>query len=297
MQPLAIGIDLGCTHIKGVLLDGSGKILDEIKADTHEQDDTQWKNSIANIVRDFKKNAPYPVKAIGLSAPGLANTGNTCISFMPSRLPGLENFVWSDWIGDNVFVINDAHAALMAEAKFGSGRGLQHVLLVTLGTGVGGGLLINGQLYQGMFQMAGHIGHTTVDGESTLRDITNMPGSIEDAIGNNTLPERSHGRYTSTEALIADFRNGDHFAAWVWLTSVRKLAVCIASATNLLSPEAVILSGGIVQAGVSLIEPLQEFLSFYEWRPGGKQTLIKIAEFTDRAGAIGAAGFAISKMK
>jgi glucokinase len=170
-------------------------------------------------------------------------------------------------------------------------------LLVTLGTGVGGGLLINGQLYQGMFQMAGHIGHTTVDGESTLRDITNMPGSIEDAIGNNTLSERSHGRYTSTEALIADFRNGDHFAAWVWLTSVRKLAVCIASATNLLSPEAVILSGGIVQAGVSLIEPLQEFLSFYEWRPGGKQTLIKIAEFTDRAGAIGAAGFAISKMK
>jgi glucokinase len=297
MRSLAIGIDLGCTNIKGVLIDIEGSIVQEARSETNEQDDTHWKRAVADMVHDFKKKGGGNVDAIGLSAPGLANIGNSCISFMPGRMPGLENFIWSDWIGEKVSVLNDAHAAMMAEAAFGAAKGLQHAVLLSLGTGVGGGILINGQLYQGVSQMAGHLGHTTVHSETHTRDVTNMAGSIEDAIGNLTLAERSHNRYNSTEELVNAFRKGDHFATWVWLSSVRKLAVCIASAINVLSPEAVILSGGIIQAKEALLNPLQDFLALYEWRPGGKQTPIKFAHFSDRAGAIGAAGFAFSKMK
>ncbi len=249
------------------------------------------------MVGDFVKEAGGDVDAIGLSAPGLANPDNQCISFMPGRLPGLENFVWTDLIKRKVFVLNDAHAAIMAEATFGAAKGLKHAALLSLGTGVGGGILINGQLYQGVFQMAGHIGHTTVDADTLSQDVTNMPGSIENAIGNLTLPERSYGRYHDTEDLVNDFRKGDHVAAWIWLSSVRKLAVTIASVINILSPEVIILSGGIIQAQDALLEPLRDFLALYEWRPGGKQTPVKLAVFSDRAGAIGAAGFALSKLK
>jgi len=293
----AIGIDLGCTNIKGVLIDDEGTILKEAKVETNEQDHRHWKGAVWDMVGDFVKQAGGDVDAIGLSAPGLANPDNQCISFMPGRLPGLENFVWTDLIKRKVFVLNDAHAAIMAEATFGAAKGLKHAALLSLGTGVGGGILINGQLYQGVFQMAGHIGHSTVDADTLSQDVTNMPGSIENAIGNLTLPERSYGRYHNTEDLVNDFRKGDHVATWIWLSSVRKLAVTIASVINILSPEVIILSGGIMQAQDALLEPLRDFLALYEWRPGGKQTPVKLAVFSDRAGAIGAAGFALSKLK
>ena len=296
-QKRAIGIDLGCTNIKGVLIDDEGTIIKESKVETNEQDHKHWKGAVWDMVGDFVKEAGRDVDAIGLSAPGLANPDNQCISFMPGRLPGLENFVWTDLIKRKVFVLNDAHAAIMAEATFGAAKGLKHAALLSLGTGVGGGILINGQLYQGVFQMAGHIGHSTVDADTLSQDVTNMPGSIENAIGNLTLPERSHGRYHNTEDLVKDFRKGDPVAAWIWLSSVRKLSVTIASVINILSPEAIILSGGIIQAQDALLEPLRDFLALYEWRPGGKQTPVKLAVFSDRAGAIGAAGFALSKLK
>ena len=293
----AIGIDLGCTNIKGVLIDRDGNILKESKADTEEHNDAHWKAVVAHMISDFEKDSDGRVEAIGLSAPGLSDPDNKCISFMPGRLPGLENFVWTNHIKRQVFVLNDAHAAIMAEASFGAAKGLKHAALLSLGTGVGGAILINGQLYQGVFQMAGHIGHSTVDADTLSQDVTNMPGSIENAIGNLTLPERSYGRYTNTEDLVADFRKGDHIATWVWLNSVRKLAVTIASINNILSPEAIVLSGGIIQAKDALLNPLRDFLDLYEWRPGGKKTPVKLALFSDRAGAIGAAGFALSKLK
>jgi glucokinase len=297
MKSFAIGIDLGCTNIKGVLVDPDGNVLQEARMETNEQDDSHWKHAVEVMVQEFQKKAGRKVEVIGLSAPGLADATNQCISFMPGRLPGLENYQWSKLIKESVWVLNDAHAALMAEASFGAAKGLRHVALLSLGTGVGGGILINGELYQGVSQMAGHIGHVTINADTSVRDITNMPGSIEDAIGNASLPGRSGGRYHTTEELVNDFRKGDAFAAEIWLTSVRRLAVCIASVINVLSPECVILSGGITQANEALMNPLKNFLDQYEWRPGGKQTPVKFAYFSDRAGAIGAAGFAFSKMK
>jgi len=295
MKRIAIGIDLGCTNIKTVIVDEEGEVLGENRKETHEQDDKHWKQTIRTLISDYKKKSS--IAAVGLCAPGLADIENTCISFMPGRLPGLENFNWSDFTGEKVFVLNDAHSALTAEASFGSARGLQHAILLTLGTGVGGGILINGKLYQGLSQMAGHLGHCTIESNTHSLDVTNMPGSIEDAIGNLTIEQRSHGKFTTTFQLIEAYNHGDTFATWLWLSSVRKLAISIASAINILSPEAVIIGGGIAQANDALMKPLQNFLDLYEWRPGGKKTDLKLARFSDLAGAIGAAGFALSKTK
>jgi glucokinase len=294
---LAIGIDLGCTNIKAVLIDEQGQILGQSRTETREQEDRHWKDAVNKTIREFKTRATTSVSAIGLCAPGLANSTNTCIACMPGRLPGLENFNWSEFTSERIFVLNDAHAALAAEASFGAAREHRHAILITLGSGVGGGILIDGELYQGMSQMAGHFGHTTVDAGTHSRDVTNMPGSIEDAMGNITVSERSYGRYQTTFDLIEAHKQGEPFATWLWLDSVRKLAISLASAINLLSPEAVIIGGGIAQAGDLLMKPLHEFLNLYEWRPGGKSTALKAAHFSDMAGAIGAAGFALSKTK
>ena len=297
MQQLSIGIDLGCTNIKGVLIDNQGIIQEQLREETNEQDDQHWKNAVAVMIKKIKSKSSSAINAIGLAAPGLANSDNTSISFMPGRLPGLENFNWSSYIHERIFVVNDAHAALLAETTFGVAQGMQHVIILTLGTGVGGGILINGELYQGISQMAGHLGHVSVDADSTQIDNINMPGSIEDAIGNLSITQRSMGKFKTTFELVEAYQRGETFATWLWLSSVRKLAISIASAINVLSPEAVIIGGGISLAGDNLIKPLQDFLDLHEWRPGGKKTALKLARYSDLAGAIGAAGFALSKSK
>lgn len=296
MGECSIGIDLGCTNIKGVLLDNEGRILHQLREETNEQDDQHWKQAVSAMIKALENVADFKVKAIGLSAPGLANKYNTSIAFMPGRLPGLENFNWSSYTGKKIYVLNDAHAALMAEATYGSAKGMKHVVLLTLGTGVGGGILIDGKLYQGLSQMAGHLGHVTVDADNPLLDVTNMPGSIEDAIGNLNIAQRSKGKFNTTFELVEAYMQGDTFATWLWLSSVRKLAITIASLINVLSPEVIILGGGISLAGDSLMKPLNDFLAEYEWRPGDKSTPVVSAHFSDLAGAVGAAGFALSNL-
>jgi glucokinase len=119
-----------------------------------------------------------------------------------------------------------------------------------------------------------------------------MPGSLEDAIGNCSIHKRSLGKFKDTYALLDAYRSGDHFATWVWLSSIRKLSIAIASVTNILSPECIILGGGITEAGKDLMEPLESFLSLYEWRAGGNKVAVLKAQFNDMSGAIGAACFA-----
>lgn len=288
----AIGIDLGGTRIKGVLIDTlTGSILHRLITPTGDGENGNWQRAIADTVQALSHEATESIQGIGLSAPGLPTPDNTAIACMPGRLQGLEGFDWSTYLGKSVWVLNDAHAALLAEARFGALKGVQHGLMLTLGTGVGGGLLLNGHLYQGFFQMAGHLGHITVNADSVHTDITNMPGSLEDAIGNVTVGRRSFGRYKSTHDLVDGYRQGEPLATQVWLTSIRQLAVSLASLANAFSPEVVVLGGGIMQADRALLDPLQTFFDLFEWRPAGKKTTIRKAYFEDWAGAIGAAAF------
>ncbi len=292
MIKTAIGIDLGGTRIKAVVIDALGNLLHQIYQPTNDGDDQIWKNAVAKAVKELQSRSGNQQQVVGISAPGLPNEFNSSIAFMPGRLQGLENFNWSEFLKTKTWVLNDAVSAMMAEVRFGAAKESKNVVMVTLGTGVGGAILINGQPYQGAFNKAGHIGHMVIN-DCGDPDVCGMPGSLEDAIGNVTVSKRSGGKFVSTQQLLQACESGDAFAKEVWLTSVKKLAIGLASVVNILSPEIVVLGGGIAEAGSALFDPLKQYMNQYEWRAGGNKARIVKASLGDMAGAIGAACFAI----
>jgi glucokinase len=294
MNDIIIGIDLGGTRIKVVAIDRFGNLLYQSYYPTNEESDKAWKMTISAAVGQIRKEINCQQTVIGISAPGLPNSDNSAIACMPGRLQGLENFVWSEFLKTKTFVLNDAVSALMAEARLGVAKGKKNVVMLTLGTGVGGAILIEGKPYQGAFNKAGHIGHMVIDSDGD-QDITGMPGSLEDAVGNSSIEKRSLGKFHSTQQLLEAYHDGDYFAMQIWLTSVKKLSIGIASLINILSPEMIILGGGITEAGKELFEPLEQYLALYEWRAGGNKTEIVKAQYGDLAGAVGAACFAMEK--
>jgi len=293
-----LGIDIGGTKIKTILLNEEGEILEqnEVLTEDGSGDAELWKKKIISIIteksKQYGKSNPEALQ-FGISAPGLVDMENKMTLHMPERLQGIENFNWSSALQRTISVINDGHAACLAEYEsFYRAEGIQHFLMLTLGTGVGGGLIINGQLYQGNLQRAGHVGHMSID-YNGVRTMTNMPGSLEHAVGNFSVSERTDGHFNSVRELVDAYEKGELKARNWWLASVQKLAVGLASLTNIISPEVIVLGGGIsAGADNSLIEPLRKYMTDYEWRPGGYQTKITTAKLGGYAGAIGAAFFA-----
>jgi len=290
----AIGIDLGGTRIKGSAVDTDGNILHRLYTPTYDGDGAVWKHAVADTVNDLLRKIEGDGSVIGISAPGLPSEDNTTIAYMPGRMQGLENFSWKEFLQRPTYVLNDAVAALIAETTSGAAKNKKHVVMLTLGTGVGGVVMIDGKPYLGAFNKAGHIGHMVINDERD-RDVTGMPGSLEECIGNCTVEKRTKGKFASTHDLLAACNNGDVFAKEVWLRSVKQLAIGIASITNILSPETIVLGGGIAEAGDVLFKPLSEYMQEFEWRIGGNKVEIVKALYGDLAGTIGAASFAMDK--
>jgi glucokinase len=209
---------------------------------------------------------------------------------MQGRMTGVQGFDWTQQLERRrtVPVLNDAQAAVLGEAWRGAAAGTRNVVLLTLGTGVGGGALVDGRLLRGHLGRAGHLGHISLDAEGAL-DIVGTPGSLEEAIGDCTVAQRSGGRFTSTALLLDAHRAGDPTATAVWSRSVERLAVGIASLINVLDPEVVVIGGGIARAGDDLFRPLAAHLDRVEWRPLGAGVAIVPAALGELAGAFGAA--------
>ena len=287
-----MGIDLGGSRIKSVVVNASGQTL-EHESMPFEDRAMEWADRIRDRVEALRLRRGEPA-AVGLSAPGLAARDGRCILHMPGRLHGLEGLDWQRFLTapTPIPVLNDAHAALLGEAWMGAAQGLENVFMLTLGTGVGGAAIVDGRLLRGNLGRAGHLGHITLDSRAQNDDV-GTPGSLEMAIGNKTLIERSHGCYTSTEILVQHARAGDPKAVALWQESVRGLALGINSLINVLDPEAVILGGGIAQAGPDLFDRLSEILEGHEWRPRGARVRLLPAALSELAGAYGAARQAI----
>jgi len=290
----AIGIDLGGTRIKGIAADAEGNTLHQLYMPTNDNVEAVWKEAVADTVQQLLQKVKTTDSVVGISAPGLPSEGHTAIAHMPGRMKGLENFEWHTYLRRPTYVLNDAIAALIAESKFGVAKNKKHVVMLTLGTGVGGAIMIDGKPYMGAFNKAGHIGHMVINDVGDC-DITGMPGSLEECIGNCTIAKRSAEKFTSTQQMLNAFDSGDEFAKEVWLKSVRQLAIGLASLTNILSPEMIVLGGGIAEAGDMLFEPLTEYMTQFEWRTGNNKVEIVKAGYSDFAGAVGAANFAMSK--
>jgi len=292
---LSVGIDLGGTNIKAALVDTqSAKTIATLSKPTRdgefENNTPRFALTVREIVHEFEAQAGQKL-AVGLSAPGLANPNGQCIDWMPGRMHGLEKFNWSAFLERDCRVLNDAHAALLGEVWAGAAKNTQDAFMLTLGTGVGGAIWSGGRLVKGQIGRAGHLGHISVDSNAPCDDF-NTPGSLEDAIGNQTIALRGEGRYATTHALLDAYAAGDEHAKTVWLTSVRHLAAAAASLINVLDPEIVIIGGGIaVGAKERLFGPLQHMLDGFEWRPGGHQARIVPAELGDSAGCLGAVKF------
>lgn len=296
-----IGVDLGATNIKAVTVTEAGEILSQAREPTRDNTGERssavpiWAQAVKRLIEDLESHNGA-ARWLGIAAPGLAAPDNRTISLMPGRLAGLEGFDWTRFLGRAVIVLNDAHAALVGEHWIGAGRGYQDIVLFTLGTGVGGAILIGGRLFQGRQGRAGHLGHITLDPEGAP-DIVGIPGSLEAAVGECTLSERSRGRYLNTQQLLDGLERGEAAASSLWLKSVQGLAAAMASVINILDPEIVIVAGGVAGSGEVLFEPLNRFLDDYEWRASGDRIKLVPAALGDLSGALGAARFAMQSEK
>ena len=293
----SIGVDLGGTNIKIVVISNDGDVLDYLTCDTADSEGS-WSQTIKqnfDLIQTQRGQSPCHV---GLAAPGLAAKDGRSIAYMQGRLKGLQGLVWQDFLESAapIVVLNDAHAALLGEVWRGAAKGYRNAILLTLGTGVGGAVLVEGRLIKGHIGRAGHLGHVTVYSDGGP-DIVNTPGSLEQMIGNYNVSERSQGRFPSTRLLVEAYLRGDTEATMIWLRSIHHLAAAIASFINAFDPEIVIVGGGIAQAGPSLFDPLRKELDLFEWRPLGHTVQVIPAALGEKAGAIGAAYYGIQEAK
>ncbi len=288
----SIGIDLGGTVLKAVAAKEDGVILSakSLPINNRRGSIAQWLDGAGKLISDFERELNSKAPAIGVSAPGLASPDRRCIDYLPGKLFGIEGLDWTQALGRDfgVPVLNDAHAALLGECWVGVARQMRDVVMLTLGTGVGGAIMVDGRLLNGVSGRAGHLGHMSLDLDGPPSN-TGMPGAIEVLIGDCTVGDRSSGRFTSTRDLVRAHRDGDGEATAIWLHSVRALGCAIGSYINIIDPELVVLAGGITRAGNALMDPLKEIMDEVEWRPGGHRVPVVLASLGQRAGALGAA--------
>lgn len=288
-ESCVLGIDLGGTSAKGVLLEADGRLLTSGTESFDLEESMAFAWTVHRLAERLERESGRTAARVGISAPGLAAMDGRSIAFMPGRFPGLVGLDWGDFLGRPLVpVLNDAHAALLGEVWRGAAMGCSNVILLTLGTGVGGAAMVDGRLLRGRSGKAGHLGHVSLDPWGSP-GITSIPGSLEDAIGNHNIVPRSQGRFNTTHELVRAHEAGDPFATEVWERSITSLAAAIASFTNILDPEVVIVGGGVARAGETLFAPLRNLVSRFEWKVCSHEVRIVPAQLGEHAGAYGAA--------
>lgn len=289
-----IGIDIGGTNIKAGLFDSeTGQCLERATLPTNDgitvADVPAWADAVKTLIAGFESARGRSAVPVGISAPGLAARDGRTIQWMRGRMAGLEGFSWASFLGREVQVLNDAHAALVGEVWKGAAEGSRDVVMLTLGTGVGGAVISDGRLLRGHLGRAGHLGHITVN-YTGPGDIVGTPGSLEDAVGNATVALRTQGRYQNTRELLEAAQGGDKVAREAWDSSMRALTAGMVSLMNAFDPQDFILGGGIAAGAWELVMAgIQPHLDISEWRPTGERVRIVQAKLSEWAGAYGAA--------
>ena len=310
-SPLSIGIDLGGTDIKGGLVSAAGEIVREACISTEkEQGAAHVLDRMAELVRSLREQATSPVAGVGIGIPGQVLVEEGLLVEAPN-LQCLENhFVAKEMtrrIGLPVVLDNDANVAALGEYAFGAGRGARHMLMVTLGTGVGGGLILDGRLFRGAKGGAGEFGHMVVeaDGESCG---CGRQGCVEAYVGTwgllrsverrlkmkgvSTLseipPEDRKPKHISEAA-----EAGDALAQAVLTQAGHMLGVALGSVANLLNLERIVVGGGVAGAGERLLGPARVALSETMLKVSADTVSLVPAELGNRAGLVGAAKLAM----
>jgi glucokinase len=289
----AIGLDVGGTRVKAVVVEDEGTVLDQVVRESLVGGIEQWAEIAPAMIRELIQQYGEEL-SVGVCAAGLAASDESCIWNLPNRMPGIEGLNWQRFLHRPAAVpaLNDGQAALLGERWLGAAVERQNVIMLTLGTGVGGAAIVDGRLLRGARGRAGHFGHISIRDSCSL-DIVGTPGSLEHAVGNHTVNQRSDGAFSDTKDLLIACQRQDRQALRVWDQMLSDLARGLVSLINVLDPDLVLLGGGISIAGDELIQGLRQRLDAWEWRPGGLGVELAFAKLGEWAGAFGAAARAM----
>ena len=258
MRGLSVGIDVGGTFVKFGLVDAKGEII------RSEQIPTEAKRGPADFVRRAKailKRADWKHETMGLALAGGVDSKSGELLFVPN-LRGWDGFSFKKAFGPHTAVENDANAAIWGGYVVGLKRKARNVVGITLGTGVGGGLIFDGKLYHGTHGYAGEIGHQTLELEGPLC-ACGRRGCLEAYAGTAgilriALEHMQSAPDPLTPKAIADAAlAGDKGAKKAWDEVGTRLGLGISNAVLLLNPDAVLLVGGVARAGSLLLDPVR----------------------------------------
>ncbi len=313
--PLAIGIDIGGTKIAAGVVDADGQVLARRLAETPGTDPSAVLATIGDLVEQL--GAEHHVEALGIGAAGFVDASGSTVLFAPHlawRNEPLRDAI-TERTGLPVVVENDANATGWAEWRFGAVQDEPDVVVVTLGTGIGGAIVIDGAPYRGRFGIAGEFGHMRVvpdglpcdcgnhgcweqyasgrvltrRGRAAAEDGTELGRRLLDAVGG--VADDIHGTHVTAAA-----RDGDEEAI-AWIADVGDwLGVGIANLVAALDPGVVVIGGGLSDAGDLLLEPARAaFSRSLTGRGHRPEARIVAAELGPEAGLIGAADMARAK--
>lgn len=316
---LWIGVDIGGTAIKAGVVDEGGRIVEkrEIPTATHEGPDRVLER-LVDLIRQLKavaEAAGAAVGGVGVGVPGpdldvergvvihAVNLGWKNVPLRDRLVAGLS--------GLPVAVNNDANLAALGEAWVGGGRGAQDLLVITVGTGVGGGVVIGGRVHHGADGLAGEIGHVTVRPEGGHRCNCGKTGCLEtEASATAIIREATAAAQSGRSARLAEAlaqngaltardvveaaQAGDGVAQAILAHAGQTLGLALANAANLLNPERIVVGGGVSHAGELLFAPLREAYRTYALPTVAKRPVVP-AELGNDAGLIGAARLAMQQ--
>lgn len=296
MQVIA-GIDLGGTNIKGGLFTTAGELLGKKEIPTQAAAGPRAVVvRIADLVRELvtEFGQGHTLAGVGVGAPGLHDFAQGECIFSPN-LPGWRNVPVTTWLtellGVPVKLDNDANLATLGEFWQGAGQGANNLLMLTLGTGVGGGLILNGQLFRGPDGTAGELGHMVIwlDGPACncgnrgcLETLASATALLR--LGREAGLPVKEAREVMQLAAAADPR-----AIEVVDRYISYLAVGVASLVNIFNPDLVLIGGGVVKAGEQLLAPLREKVARLALAVPAQRVKIKAAILGNDAGIYGAA--------
>ncbi|HYY93686.1 MAG TPA: ROK family protein [Pyrinomonadaceae bacterium] len=300
-----VGVELCAGSARAALVSASGGVVERREGATTAEDAAAV---IARLVAELCDSSPAAfVAAVGVGLPGLVSpeTGRVIISSdFNSAARGDLRADLQKATGLPVTLDNDANAGAVGEYNAGAGRGSHNMFYVTIGTGIGGALIIDGKLWRGASGFAGEFGHITIDPEGIVCTCGNV-GCLETVASAPNIVRRTHERLMrdSTSSLsrlglnknftAADIaheaKNGDDFAALMIERTGRYIGTAIATVINLLNTERVVLGGGVMDAGQLILEPIIREARRRSFQPNFESTQIIAATLGPDAIPIGAA--------
>ena len=303
---MRIGIDLGGTTVKAALCTEDGTLLCKDSLPTQTGNAAGLKADMKTLALSLCRAHSCAVKdvtAIGIGVPGSFDK-KTCTLRFGTNL-GLNNVSFADAFlpefGCPVHLDNDANCAALGEATAGAAKDTRNMLMVTLGTGVGGGIIINGQLYTGCNGIAGEIGHMVIrkDGEpcncgrrgcleayASASSLVKFAHRAMDAGRESSL--RENGPDLNAKHICDAVDAGDALACELFETYCDDLACGLSSFINIFQPECIVLGGGLAGYGEKLLRPLRERIERETFR-GDRNTVLTAASLGNDAGLVGAA--------